>query len=177
MKLYLIRHGQTDWNLAQKIQGQTDIPLNNTGILQAEKMRDKLKNYQFDKCYVSPLKRAKQTAEIITDGQMELIFDDNLKERGFGSLEGGDPGKWYRESLDRRLNMTKGGMESIFEVLERSKKVLQRIKSENPDDAKILVVSHGVLLKTMHFNIVGYDDNTDFWELHFENGDLMEYDI
>ena len=58
MRLFLVRHGQTDWNVSHKAQGQTDIPLNATGILQAEELREKLKDYQFDKCYVSPLKRA-----------------------------------------------------------------------------------------------------------------------
>ena len=59
MKLYVIRHGQTDWNLIGKIQGQTDIKLNQTGITQAEKVRDEIEKYDFCLIICSPLKRAK----------------------------------------------------------------------------------------------------------------------
>ncbi|MBR2831037.1 histidine phosphatase family protein [Candidatus Saccharibacteria bacterium] len=177
MKLFLVRHGQTDWNISNKAQGQADIPLNATGILQAEELREKLKNYQFDKCYVSPLKRAVQTAEIAVGDRMDLVFDDNLKERYFGELEGTDPKTWEGDNCDRKTNINTGGMEPILDVLTRSKMVLERIKAENPPDAKVLVVGHGVLLKTLHFNIVGYTDETDFWSFHFKNGDVMEYEI
>ncbi len=68
-------------------------------------------------------------------------------------------------------------METIKEVLARSARVLGRIKSENPDGAKVLVVGHGTSLKTLHFCIVGYDDDTDFSEFHLKNGDVAEYEI
>ena len=177
MKLFLVRHGQTAWNIEHRAQGQANIPLNATGILQAEELREKLKNYQFDKCYVSPLKRAVQTAEIAVGDRMDLVFDDNLKERYFGELEGTDPKTWEGDNCDRKTNINTGGMEPILDVLTRSKMVLERIKAENSPDAKVLVVGHGVLLKTLHFNIVGYTDETDFWSFHFKNGDVMEYEI
>ena len=177
MKLYLVRHGQTDWNLNHKAQGQTDIPLNATGIRQAEELGDKLKNYQFDKCYVSPLKRAAQTAEIAVGNRTEFIFLDDLKERCFGSLEGTNPKTWEGDNLDLKTNINFGGMESIKDLLARSKRVLERIKAENSADAKILIVGHGSFLKTMHFNIVGYTDETDFRSFRLENGDMAEYEI
>ena len=177
MKLYLARHGQTDWNLEHKAQGQVDIPLNDTGIEQAEELKDKLKSYDFDICYCSPLKRAIQTAEIAVDGRTQIILDDNLKERSFGDLEGTDPKTWNIDDYDRRLNTDEGGIEPINSVLSRSKRVLERIKNENTSDAKILIVGHGTLLKTLHFNIVGYDDDTDFWSFHLENGEIAEYDV
>lgn len=65
MKLFLTRHGQTDWNIAQKIQGRTDIELNATGIRQAENTREKLLDETIDLIISSPLKRTKKTAEII----------------------------------------------------------------------------------------------------------------
>ena len=160
MKLYIIRHGQTDWNLEKKAQGQVDIPLNDTGVNQAKELKEKLQSYEFDICYCSPLKRAAQTAEIAVDGRTQIIFDDNLKERSFGRLEGTDPKTWNMDDYDRRLNTNENGIEPINDVLARSKKILERIKAENPNDAKILIIGHGTLLKTLHFNIVGYDDNT-----------------
>lgn len=90
MKLYLVRHGETSWNIGRKVQGQTDIPLNETGVRQAEKVREELKDEVFGVCYCSPLMRARRTAEIVVDGRVEIVIDDNLKERGFGELEGTD---------------------------------------------------------------------------------------
>lgn len=177
MKLYLARHGETDWNLEHKAQGQVDIPLNATGIKQAEGLRDKLKSYDFDVCYCSPLKRAAQTARIVVDGRSEIIFDNNLKERSFGRLEGTDHRTWNIDDYDRRLNTNRDEIEPIKDVLARSKKVLERLKAENPPDAKVLVVGHGTLFKTLHFNIIGYDDDTDFWSFHLKNGEIAEYDI
>ena len=68
-------------------------------------------------------------------------------------------------------------MESIKDVLERSKKVLERIKSENPPDAKVLIVAHDFFLRTLHFNIVGYTDDTDFRIFGFKNGSITKYAI
>ena len=174
MLVYLLRHGETDWNLEHRAQGQVDIPLNATGIRQAEELKEKIKSYTFDICYCSPLKRAVQTAKIITDDHIKIIYDDNLKERSFGYLEGVIVNS---DGFNEAPNTKKGGIEPIQEVFARSKQVLDRIKAENPPEAKVLVVAHGVLLKTMHFNIVGYDSNTDLHSFHFKNGDIFEYDI
>ena len=178
MKLYVVRHGQTDWNLKHLAQGQVDIPLNETGIKQAEELKEKISDLEFDICYASPLLRAKQTAEIIVNGKCQIIYDDNLKERYFGGLEGTDPKEWkFGDDYDIKLNTDFGGIEPILSVFERSKKALERIKAENPEDARVLVVAHGSLLKTLHFNIVGYDENTDLWSFKLENGQIEEYEI
>ncbi|MBR3157237.1 histidine phosphatase family protein [Candidatus Saccharibacteria bacterium] len=177
MKLYVARHGQTDWNLENRMQGQTDVPLNETGINQAKKLKRKLESYDFDICYCSPMKRAVQTADIAVDGRAPILYDDNLKERSYGDYEGVDCATWNIDENDRRLNTNEGGMEPIKTVLARSKKVLERIKKENPDDAKVLVVAHGALLQALHFTIVGYDDDTDFDSFELENAALAEYEI
>ena len=65
MKIYVMRHGQTDWNLAGKAQGRTDIELNDTGIEQAKQTKKQIDNYKIDLIICSPLKRARKTAEII----------------------------------------------------------------------------------------------------------------
>ena len=63
--LYIMRHGKTDWNAKHKLQGRTDIPLNEEGIQMAEQAKEKYKDVNFDICYCSPLVRPKQTAEIV----------------------------------------------------------------------------------------------------------------
>ena len=89
MDIYLIRHGETDWNKMRRLQGVTDIPLNACGIELAEKTAEGLKNVPFDRIYTSPLIRAKKTAEIIRgDRPVELVVTDGLKEISFGEYEG-----------------------------------------------------------------------------------------
>ena len=76
MKLYIIRHGQTDWNRARRLQGRTDIPLNEWGRRVAELTREGLKDVTFDVAFTSPLIRAKETAELILRGIIEVEDDD-----------------------------------------------------------------------------------------------------
>ena len=177
MKLYLVRHGQTDWNLKRIAQGQTDIPLNATGIQQAEALRDKLKDYRFDICYASPLQRAAQTAKIAVNDRCPIIFDNILKERSFGKLESTNPASWPEDLLDLRLNSNLGNCETLQQTLDRAKRALDLIKSNQPDSAHVLVVAHGALLMGVHYNIVGYDIDTNFHSFHLHNGDIAEYDI
>ena len=90
MKVMLIRHGETDWNKANKVQGgNTDLPLNENGIVQAEKTAERLKNEKIDEIYASPMKRALQTAEIIGKyHKIKIKSDKRLWERYYGDLEG-----------------------------------------------------------------------------------------
>ena len=89
MKLLLTRHGQTDWNVMGKVQGITDIELNETGIKQAEETREKLLNENIDEIISSPLKRAKKTAEIIgSERNIPIIIDEAIIERRYGKFEG-----------------------------------------------------------------------------------------
>lgn len=87
--LYIMRHGKTEWNDRKKLQGQTDIPLNEDGILMARKASEEYKDINFDICYSSPLIRAKQTAELVLEGRdIPIVFDERLKEMKFGEYEG-----------------------------------------------------------------------------------------
>ena len=91
MRLFILRHGQTDLNLARKVQGHMDVDLNATGIEQAEDLAKVVreKNLRFDAIYCSPLRRALDTCEIVT-GQSRDTFhvDDRIEEFDFGELEG-----------------------------------------------------------------------------------------
>ena len=79
--LYIMRHGKTDWNLKYKLQGKTDIPLNDMGRQMAEEAHERYKDVHFDVCYCSPLRRARETAEIVLSGRdIPMIIDDRLAE-------------------------------------------------------------------------------------------------
>lgn len=89
MKLYLVRHGETDWNKERRIQGQADIPLNEFGRNLAKKTAFGLKNVPFAACYSSPLERAVETAQLILGGRDVPIFTDKrIEEMAFGEWEG-----------------------------------------------------------------------------------------
>ncbi|MDR2686749.1 MAG: histidine phosphatase family protein, partial [Oscillospiraceae bacterium] len=91
MTLLYLRHGQTDWNARDLVQGRTDIPLNETGRAQARARATELIGYRppVDVIYASPLKRARETAEIIQSALgVPLYFDNRLMEMRFGRLEG-----------------------------------------------------------------------------------------
>ena len=87
--LYIIRHGKTDWNVEHRLQGQTDTDLNEEGRRMAREAATEYANIHFDVCYCSPLLRARETAKILLDGRdIPIIYDDRLKEMGFGEFEG-----------------------------------------------------------------------------------------
>ena len=87
--LYVIRHGQTDWNVEGKTQGSIDIKLNETGKEQAEKVKNELMNTKIDVVLCSPRNRCKETAKIVCEGRnVQIIELDELRERDFGEFEG-----------------------------------------------------------------------------------------
>ena len=89
MKLFLLRHGETDWNKEWRLQGFSDIPLNEKGIEQAKEAALGVKNIKFDAVYASPLDRAVTTASIIGNVPREsIICDERILEADFGPFEG-----------------------------------------------------------------------------------------
>lgn len=175
-KLYIVRHGKITWNEKGLLQGSTDIELNNDGIKEANELALMLDLNNIDICISSPLKRARQTAEILVKDKVKIVYDDLLKERCFGEYEGkkidfGLIGKQW----DYKLNDSSNGVESISKCLKRAKKFLNKIKKEYPNK-NILIVSHGGFIKTLHFNLIGYDENTDFLSFNPKNTTLYEYD-
>ena len=89
MKIYLMRHGETEWNVARRFQGTTDIPLNENGRRLAGLTARALKDVPFDAAFSSPLARAYETAQIMLgDRQVEILKDPRLIELSFGEYEG-----------------------------------------------------------------------------------------
>ena len=176
-KLYIVRHGQTDWNVKKLLQGSTDIELNEMGIKQAKELSKKLDLSQIDICFCSPLKRARQTANILLQDKVKVIYDDMIVERGFGNYEG----KPINFDLiipqwNYKLNDNSNNIESIQDCLLRAKKFIDKVKENYPNKA-ILIISHGSFIKALHFNLIGYNENTDFLSFNPENSVLYEYEI
>ena len=132
MKIYVTRHGQTDWNVQGKTQGRADIELNEVGIKQAKQTKEELKNIDIDLIICSPLKRAKKTAEIINEGRnIPIIFDDQIIERNFGEFEG-EKIK-FDEFWDYNAHPRYQRAETIQEIISRISNFLDKIKEEYKD--------------------------------------------
>lgn len=145
MLLGLVRHGETDWNAVGRIQGQTDIPLNEVGLSQAEKLAKRLLDdeYKWDYIITSDLLRAKQTGEVIANylNIPTLPPDARLRERFFGQIEGTTKAervtKWGED-----LVFTDVGAET-FELLQaRAVALFDELYSTYPH-ANILCITHG----------------------------------
>ena len=177
MVIYVVRHGQTDWNLENRWQGRSDIILNSTGVDQAMETKKRLAFVDFDICISSPLKRAAKTAEIISDGKCDIVYEDLLIERCFGKREGVVDNKKILRKLDYNLDENYGDLkfETFRELLKRAEKVLAKIKAM--EEENILVVSHGEFLKALNYAIIGYDENTDFRDWHIKNCGYFRYEI
>ena len=154
MLFYLVRHGQTDWNRAGKIQGTTDIPLNETGRQQAEQLATVLKERsgypaktRIDAVYASPLARAFQTAEILAkEGKLPLRRLTGLRERDFGCWEGKSWQQVDEFHLWREQPMVgiPSGGESRKSCEARSERAIRQILEETAGDA--VIVAHGGIL-------------------------------
>ena len=117
MKLYLVRHGETDWNKVKRIQGQVDIPLNQFGKRLAEETAEGMKEIPFDLCITSPLSRARQTAEIVLGGRkVPIIEDARIEELSFGSWEGiGCRPEWHLVNMkENAVQEITGNSRRIF---------------------------------------------------------------
>lgn len=177
MILYLVRHGQTAWNLENKIQGDTEFPLNETGRRQAQIVSNMLKDISFDICYTSPLSRAKDTAETIIEGKCPMIISKELIERDFGQIEG----KQIKEEESKKywnyqLNSSDLEVEPVRNLLYRTKLFLNQVRNDNMDKT-VLVVSHGSTLRALHYNLMGYHENEDFLKLNIGNCQIFKYEI
>ncbi len=177
MKLYIVRHGQTESNVGNKLLGATDEDINSVGNMQAKKAKEILSNAKIDICFTSPLKRTRHTASIICEDNIPIITDKRLIERGFGMLEGGPSNDKYTSDFwDFYLNKKEYGVEPLQSLFHRTKNFLEYLK-ENYDDKNILIVSHAATIRALHFNIVGFDKDVNLLSFIPYNGKIFEYNI
>ena len=157
--IYITRHGQTDWNIARRMQGHANILLNKTGIQQMKELAERIakEGICFDVLIASPLDRARQSAEIIaekTGFQKEIVFDENFIERDCGLLEG----EIWRPELV--LENPSYRMETVEQLCERARRALDKYSFS--DDETVMIVSHGAILTAVRTVLsdykIGYSD-------------------
>ena len=164
--LVLVRHGETDWNRDGRIQGQTDVPLNDRGREQARQLAEELVGSEFDAVYASDLARARETAEIVAARTgLPVILDADLRELDFGAWEGltaveirarwpGAFEQWATVGLDRY-----DGGESHDQLAARVLAAARRLAATHQGE-QILLVAHGGPLRALLMEAKGLDYRT-----------------
>jgi broad specificity phosphatase PhoE len=178
VEIYLIRHGETDWNKERRLQGHSDIPLNEFGRELAVETAKSLAGLPFDRAFSSPLKRAYETAQILLAGRnVPLETDERLIEMGFGDCEGG---AFDRPKTDAEHPLhdffcrpqcfcPRGGAESFQEVMARGQAFLrERIVPLEESCSRILIVAHGAFNRCL-LSAVGPIPLEKFWEIGLPN--------
>lgn len=155
-ELWLVRHGQTDWNLEGRYQGRSDVPLNTIGLDQVRDLANRLRGKRFVAIYSSNLKRARQTAEVLEAKLgLPMIVDQRLKEACLGDWEGKlfkDISEDYVDEMEERrknpVHARPPGGETVAEVASRVAQVADDIVRSYPV-GPVIVVSHGLALATL----------------------------
>nr|WP_200328870.1 histidine phosphatase family protein [Leucobacter sp. L43] len=152
VRIALIRHGQTDWNLSGRMQGRTDIPLNATGREQASVLAERLSRAGgWDAVVTSPLLRARQTAEILAERLgLEAVTCEGLVERSFGDAEGLS----HSVALEHWPSRQYPSMEGHDEVAERGVSALDRI-ADQFRNGRVIAVTHGSFIRHLLADISG----------------------
>lgn len=159
LRIYLARHGETDWNAERRLQGSSNIPLNSKGRQQAAKLADWLKGIHLDAVYSSALSRSRETAEIARGGvPLESLV--GLNERAIGKfegkkLDGSDPAteqEWRRRRSDPNDELDGG--ESLNQFYERVHTTFEEIRRQHKSGA-ILIVGHAVTNQMILRSVLG----------------------
>ena len=174
MKVYLVRHGEVNHNL-YKLYNREDEYLNETGIKQAEELREKIKNIKYDFIISSPLSRARQTADIINVDNKNIVIDDRLKERDPGSLSGQPLEVTNREEYwNYYATIQYGTSENIKEFFNRVYNFLDELKTK--DYKNVLIVAHSGVSKAFsgYFNGI---NNGKFLNRGLKYCQIKEYEL
>ena len=180
--LYIIRHGKTDWNVRHKMQGRTDIPLNEEGRQMAEAAREEYRDIHFDICFSSPLIRAKETAEILLrDRNIPILTDDRLLEMSFGRFEGVENSFQIPDCPINELFFhpeqyvaRPGDGENLDDLFARTGEFLrEKVDSLLAEGKDVLIVGHGAMNSSIVSQIRQLPRDR-FWSAGIENCKLMK---
>lgn len=167
MILYIVRHGETTWNALRKIQGATDIELNEKGIAYAKLTGEALAEVKFDLAISSPLKRAMDTARYVLNGRnIPIHTDKRIQEISFGIMEGSQIEGVFEKEFDyffhdtKKYSAPKGG-ESLEDVCRRTREFWEELTgTESLKDATILIATHGCAGRALLQSVY---KGGDFW--------------
>lgn len=176
MKIYVLRHGQTDGNVKDMMQGNLDIELNDEGRKQARSAGEIIEKLNIDLIFCSPLKRTVETAKLACPNT-PIILDDRLRSRDHGEFEG-----LRRDEIDRSLywNIKKQPKyekaESLQHLFDRVKSLLEEIK-EKYQDKNILLVTHSSVTRVLYYYFNGIPEDGDLNAYNAVNAKVESYEL
>ncbi len=171
--IYLVRQGETDWNLNKKFNGCTDIKLNQTGIAQAKQQAENLRNVSFKACFSSPQTRARQTCEIICGEP--IILDDRLSEINCGAFEGTEETADSLQLFWQAIKNGDKGTEKFQLFVNRTLDFCNMIMKDYIEN-DVLIVTHSANARIINYFFKGKPDNYDFKRSVVKNGGLLTYE-
>lgn len=177
MNLYVIRHGKTDWNLQSRMQGQSNIELNEIGIKQANEVRKVIEEKNIDLIISSPLDRTKQTAEIINKNINKPIeYNEKIMERNFGILEGKiskeieNIDDYFEYYQNKEIEKGEKIQDFVSRVFDGMKQIEKEHKEKN-----ILIVTHGGVARAIDYYFNGIPKEKDVGKCMLSNCEIREY--
>ena len=177
MDVYIARHGATEWNLVERLCGRTDLPLSETGVAQAHALGERLagEGIALDRIYASPLTRAQQTAEIVSQYvTAPIVTDERLIEQSFGDNEGIDIHLSAYLTCKQNLALRCPGGESAMDVACRIYGFLEELRRQR-EQKTVLLVGHGSAMRVLHTYFVDDVRNEDFWRWSLGNAEYRLY--
>lgn len=185
LRLLIVRHGLTDWNMEERMQGRSDVTLNKEGIAQCKKLARHLSKEKIDLIFTSEMSRARDTAELIARKKIKVIVDPNFNEIDYGIFDGKSLKEieshpllsklWRQRKKDRyKFRIPLG--ESYADVQTRIMSSLRRI-IELYDDHTILIVTHGIVKRLIVMTLLGLDLEEMMKKHSFTNASVTELQI
>lgn len=176
MTLYVIRHGETENNVLQVVQGITDSPLTDYGVEQTKKLKSLIKEKNIDYVVSSPLGRTKETAKLLVDN-LPINIDDRIVERNWGLCE-----QSKLEIVDKvncwnyYLNIKDNAIEPVQDFIKRIQEFLWDLKLKHKQET-VLLVTHSAVSRAIYFIVNGIPEDGDLTKLKIPNLSIMEYEI
>ncbi len=178
MKLYVIRHGQTNCNVERKYNGRYNEDINQEGINQAIKASQIVKNLDIDLIICSPMKRTKHTMELVNVNNVEVIYDDRLMERDNGKLTLTKLDEYYDNEYYNYFSTKRiEGLETLPQLFNRVHEFLDEIKIKY-SDKNILLVTHGAVARAIQFYFEKMPEDGMLLKLSGQkNCEIKEYEV
>jgi len=181
MNLYVLRHGQTNINVKNKINGWNIWGLNRVGKEEARKASEKVKRIPLDLIVCSPLRRARQTCKIVNVNNVKVIIDKRVIERDTGTKqytscksEDIDVNIWYDITKEKIFKNTEG----FKSMVERAIDVLQELKQQFPGkDKNVLIVTHGDFARAIMVALTNERDKERIWKFDQGNCEIVKYEM
>lgn len=177
MKLYVVRHGETLENANDCLVGRINSSLTVEGINQAKVVKEKFKDINIDLIVSSPLDRCKQTAEVISDNIIPIIYSDKLLGRDHGEFTGKPKSSMnFDEYWNYNKNIQYERAESVKDLYDRVDNLIKELKEEYKDK-NIIIVTHSGIMRILYYYFKGIPEDGILGEVTIRNCEVYEYDL